>query len=103
MCAYLSDLYVAPLDRLSMRGMVSTGYEGDHELVVGGYTQVVQALMDNRSTSKDKKNPLRDIRLKTRVTEVKLPALGNALLHLLVQDAFHPKLSASVHQSVARH
>ena len=38
--AYLSDVYVTTLDKMSIRGMVSNGFDGDHELVVGGYSQV---------------------------------------------------------------
>ena len=35
--ALFSDLYVAPMDALSLTGMVSEGFEGDHELVMGGF------------------------------------------------------------------
>lgn len=31
--AYLTDLYVAPMNFLSLKGMVSHGFEGNHELV----------------------------------------------------------------------
>ena len=37
---YLCDLYVATMDKLSLRGSVADGYVGDHELVRGGYKQV---------------------------------------------------------------
>lgn len=38
--SYNVDLYVATLDQLSLRGMYSDGYEGSHDLVVGGMSQV---------------------------------------------------------------
>ncbi|EFN52584.1 hypothetical protein CHLNCDRAFT_138597 [Chlorella variabilis] len=37
--AYLVDLYVTTTDRMSLKGSVSSGYDGDHELVVGGFGQ----------------------------------------------------------------
>jgi len=43
---YLSDLYVADMEECSLRGMISMGYDGDHELVCGGYRQVVERLRD---------------------------------------------------------
>ena len=33
---YASDLYVCAMDKLSLSGCISNGYDGDHELVVGG-------------------------------------------------------------------
>lgn len=38
--SYIVDSYVAVPDRMSLQGMVSMGYEGAHELVSGGYSQV---------------------------------------------------------------
>lgn len=38
-----SDLYATTLDNLSLKGSVSNGYSGDHELVLGGYKQVSHA------------------------------------------------------------
>lgn len=35
--ALCSDLYVAEMDALSLKGMVSFGYTGPHELVIGGF------------------------------------------------------------------
>lgn len=37
--AYCCDLYVATLDAMSLKGMVSTGFSGPHELVSGGFKQ----------------------------------------------------------------
>ena len=37
--ALTRDLFVAPTEALSLPGMLSLGYRGDHELVVGGYSQ----------------------------------------------------------------
>lgn len=37
--AYTADLYVATTAQLDLQGMTSMGYDGDHELVVGGYKQ----------------------------------------------------------------
>lgn len=39
--AFTADLYVATLDKLSLRGSVTSGFDGDHELVLGGYSQVL--------------------------------------------------------------
>ena len=38
--AFTADLYVATLDKLSLRGSVTNGFDGHHELVLGGYSQV---------------------------------------------------------------
>ncbi len=35
--AHFSDVYVAPLEKLSAAGMVSDGYDGDHEIVCPGF------------------------------------------------------------------
>ncbi|KAK3239773.1 hypothetical protein CYMTET_50326 [Cymbomonas tetramitiformis] len=42
--AFMTDLYAMEMKDLSLKGMVSEGYDGDHELVVGGYKQVSEAL-----------------------------------------------------------
>jgi hypothetical protein len=38
--AFTADLYAATLDKLSLRGSVTNGFDGHHELVLGGYSQV---------------------------------------------------------------
>ena len=38
--AIASDLYVVTLNKLSLRGTVTVGFHGHHELVLGGYSQV---------------------------------------------------------------
>lgn len=38
--AFTSDLYVAPLEKLSVRGTITHGFGGHHEIVLGGYSQV---------------------------------------------------------------
>jgi hypothetical protein len=38
--AFTSDLYVAPLEKLSVRGTITNGFGGHHEIVLGGYSQV---------------------------------------------------------------
>ncbi len=40
MDAYLTDLYATTLNKMSLAGMVSDGFDGDHELIKGGYCQV---------------------------------------------------------------
>jgi len=93
---YLSDLYVAALPDCSLRGMVSDGYDGDHEAVHGGYTQVVQSLLkgyrdprpptqvkevssgdgsETRHTSSCE-GDLQDVRLGHEVTKIKLQEDG---------------------------
>ena len=42
--AFTADLYVATLDKLSLRGSVTNGFDGHHELVLGGYSQVTALL-----------------------------------------------------------
>ena len=71
--AYMSDLYVAPMEKLSLRGMVSDGYSGDHELVIGGYNQVALALRDGVSPDGLYNKPLEDVRLGSKVLKVVLP------------------------------
>lgn len=39
MGAYCCDLYVTTLEGMSLKGMVSTGFSGPHELVAGGFKQ----------------------------------------------------------------
>lgn len=41
--AFTADLYVTTLGNLSLRGSVTSGFDGDHELVLGGYSQVIPA------------------------------------------------------------
>lgn len=43
--AFAVDMYAATLEDLSLRGTVSNGYEGDHELVAGGYCQVLPGVV----------------------------------------------------------
>lgn len=74
--AYMSDLYVAPMEKLSLRGMVSHGFSGDHELVMGGYNQVVLALRDGIAPDGTYRKPLADVRLNSNVLKVELPATG---------------------------
>merc|ERR1711865_909235 len=73
---YLSDLYVADMTECSLRGMVSEGYDGDHELVQGGYRQVVENLRDGYTLASNAEQPfegaLQDIRLNHEVTKVEL-------------------------------
>lgn len=38
--AFTADLYVTTLGNLSLRGSVTSGFDGDHELLLGGYSQV---------------------------------------------------------------
>eukprot|EP00959_Pyramimonas_sp_CCMP1952_P096542 2017910-Pyramimonas_sp.AAC.1 len=52
------------MDKLSLRGMVSEGYSGDHELVQGGYKQIVDAIYEKGGVEGGK---LRDVRLNTKV------------------------------------
>lgn len=71
---YMSDLYVAPLDQISLRGAISWGYDGDHELVLGGYHQVAEALRQGKAPDDPGyEKPLADVRLEHRVTKVELP------------------------------
>ena len=44
------------------------GYDGDHELVLEGYSRIAQLIHDSGADGK----PLRDVRLGTRVTRVEL-------------------------------
>lgn len=76
--AYMSDLYVAPMEKLSLRGMVSDGYSGDHELVMGGFNQVVLALRDGIAPDGTYKKPLADVRLNSNVLKVELPGPGSS-------------------------
>jgi hypothetical protein len=48
--AFTADLYVATLNRLSLRCSVTSGFDGHHELVLGGYSQV-SAFADTRQRS----------------------------------------------------
>ena len=43
--AFTADLYAATLDKLSLRGSVTNGFDGHHELVLGGYSQVHERLI----------------------------------------------------------
>lgn len=75
--AYLSDLYVAPLDAISLRGAISWGYSGHHELVSGGYRQVAEALRAGKAPDdKDYEKPLADVRLGHAVKRVVMPPGG---------------------------
>jgi monoamine oxidase len=75
--AYLSDLYVAPVENISLRGAVSYGYEGSHELVSGGYKQVVDALAAGKAPDDVAyARPLADVRLSHVVSRVVLPPGG---------------------------
>jgi hypothetical protein len=58
---------------MSLSGSVSTGYDGAHELVVGGYKQVVDALAEGRAGEPGTPpQPLRDVRLNAVATAVRL-------------------------------
>lgn len=71
--ALCSDLYVAELSSLSLRGTVCHGFTGDHELVKGGYSQVIAALARGQgSDGCAVRAPLSDIRLNSRVKKVVL-------------------------------
>lgn len=71
---YMSDLYVAPLDRISLRGAISWGYDGDHELVLGGYSQVAEALRQGKAPdNREYSTPLADVRLEHKVARIELP------------------------------
>eukprot|EP00884_Botryococcus_braunii_P001035 jgi/Botrbrau1/10932/Bobra.0025s0105.1 len=72
--AYFCDLYNAPLDRLSLAGMVSDGFDGDHELVCGGYYQVINALATGVPHMEDLAKPISDIRLKHVVKRINYQA-----------------------------
>lgn len=49
--AYIVDAYVTMPDRMSLKGMVSMGFSGAHELVSGGYSQVSLLIsLPSRST-----------------------------------------------------
>jgi len=78
---YLSDLYVADMKECSLRGMVSEGYDGDHELVKDGYRQVIHNLRDGytlpvageHSTAEQPfEGALQDVRLSHEVSCVKI-------------------------------
>ncbi len=84
--AYLSDLYVAPMERISLRGAISWGYSGAHELVSGGYRQVVQALAAGKAPEDASyEQPLRDVRLRQVVTRVALSE-GHGPVTVSVRD-----------------
>eukprot|EP00887_Chlorella_sp_A99_P004508 scaffold34.g4508.t1 len=82
--AFCADLYVTTQDQLDLGGSVAEGYDGDHELVVGGFKQVVDALA--RGVAEDRAEPemsLKDVRLGHEVTRVQLLEGGaGALVHL---------------------
>ena len=72
--AYLTDLYVAPLDAISLRGAISWGYAGHHELVTGGYRQVAEALRAGKAPDDASyERPLADVRLRHVVSRVTMP------------------------------
>jgi monoamine oxidase len=72
--AYLTDLYVAPLDAISLRGAISWGYAGAHELVTGGYRQVAEALRAGKAPDDASyERPLADVRLRHVVSRVAMP------------------------------
>ncbi|KAL4436382.1 hypothetical protein ABPG77_009944 [Micractinium sp. CCAP 211/92] len=70
--AYCCDLYVTTLEGMSLKGMVSTGFSGPHELVAGGFKQVVDALVQGRSVPGAPPCPLRDVRTGSVVRAVRL-------------------------------
>jgi len=83
---YLSDLYVADMKECSLRGMVSEGYDGDHELVQGGYRQVINKLKDGyyeegvvKGMPDWSDEPLKNIKLKHVVTKVTLNPSGKGV------------------------
>jgi len=74
--AFNADLYNATMDQLSLKGMVSEGYSGDHELVIGGYKQVVEALAD---VGGPRGGRLGDVRLGQEVQKVELNSSGRGV------------------------
>jgi hypothetical protein len=64
--ACAADLFGAPTRALSLRGSLSNGYDGGHELVVGGYSQLTRALAEG----------LRGVRTGAVVERVELLAGG---------------------------
>ncbi|KAL4420498.1 hypothetical protein ABPG75_010154 [Micractinium tetrahymenae] len=70
--AYCCDLYVTTMDRMSLKGMVSTGFSGPHELVCGGFKQVVDAMFEGRTLPGAPPCPLRDVRTSSVVRAVRL-------------------------------
>ncbi len=73
---YASDLYVATQDKLSLRGSISQGYDGDHELVQGGYGQLVEAMAAGKVWYGVEEQKLKDIRLNFVVKKVELVENG---------------------------
>jgi hypothetical protein len=69
---YASDLYVVAQDQLSLRGSITDGYDGAHELVQGGYSQLVEAIAAGKVGPGVKEQKLKDIRFNYVVKKIEL-------------------------------
>ncbi|KAL4530257.1 hypothetical protein Ndes2437B_g03764 [Nannochloris sp. 'desiccata'] len=69
---YARDLYVVAQDQLSLRGSITDGYDGAHELVQGGYSQLVEAIAAGKEGPGVEEQALRDIRLNYVVKKIEL-------------------------------
>jgi len=71
---YANDLYVVAQDQLSLRGSITEGYDGAHELVQGGYGQLVEAIAAGKDGPGVQEQKLKDIRLNYVVKKIELMA-----------------------------
>uniref|UniRef100_A0A061R8Y1 N1-acetylpolyamine oxidase n=1 Tax=Tetraselmis sp. GSL018 TaxID=582737 RepID=A0A061R8Y1_9CHLO len=74
--SYMSDLYATTMDKISLKGAIAYGYDGLHELVRGGYQQVVDALVQGVTSKAEPRFPVTDIRFKHYVKIVRLTDTG---------------------------
>lgn len=74
--SFYSDVYVEDMSQLGLKEMVSEGYSGHHELIINGYKRVVERIRDMGRDDK----PLRDLRLGTRVTGVRMVDGGGCVV-----------------------